>query len=61
MAKTVWAGVERDVNCLEVELAEALAMDNVIMFGVWLGAVEDIGHANAMMIAKEYDELLRGD
>lgn len=59
MVKTVWAGVEREVNCSEVELTEALAMDNPVMFGVWLGAVGEIGHAAGMALAKEYDEMLR--
>lgn len=61
MVKTVWAGVEREVNCSEVELAEALAMDNPIMFGCWLGMVEDTGHAAGMAWAKEYDKMLRGE
>jgi hypothetical protein len=59
MAKITWAGVEREVNCSEVELAEAMAMDNEIMFGCWLGLVNDEGHAAGMAWAKEYDKILR--
>ena len=53
MVKVEWAGRVISVECMEAELAEALAMDDVVMFGCWLGAVEEIGHEAAMMIAKD--------
>lgn len=56
MAKVVWAKVEREVKCSDAELAEIMAMDDVIAFGVWLAAVEEVGHVVAMMIASEYVE-----
>jgi len=51
-----WAGAEVDVDCSDAELAEMLAeaKDDRIFVGVWLGAVEQIGHESAMMIAREY-------
>mgnify|MGYP000898922750 CR=1 FL=1 len=59
MAKVIWAGTEREVNCTEAELAEVMAWDNVIMFGCWLGLVNDQGHAAGVEWAKEYDKILR--
>ena len=56
MAKVVWAKVEREVKCSDAELAEIMAMDDVIALGVWLAAVEEVGHVAAMMIASEYVE-----
>lgn len=61
MAKLVWAGVEREVKCSDAELAEVVAMDDVVMLGCWLGMVDEIGHEVAMMIAKEYCEELAGE
>jgi hypothetical protein len=59
MVKIIWADQVREVNCSEEELAEAMEMDNVIMFGCWLGVVEDEGHAAGMEWAAEYDKILR--
>ena len=59
MVKIIWAGVEREVNCSEEELAEVMSWDNEIMFGCWLGMVEDLGHAAGVEWAKEYDQILR--
>jgi len=56
MAKVVWAGVEREVKCSDAELAEIMAMDDAIALGVWLAAVEEVGHVAAMMIANDYVE-----
>jgi hypothetical protein len=53
MVKVMWAGVEREVKCSAEELAEALAMDCPVMFGSWLGDVEEVGHDAAMMIARD--------
>ena len=61
MVKLKWAGKMVSVNCTESELAEALAMDDEIMLGCWLGAVGEIGHEAAMMVAREYaEELMEG-
>lgn len=60
MTKLEWAGVERKVKCSEAELAEMLAEadgDDVFV-GVWLGAVEMIGHESAMVVARGYREEL---
>lgn len=59
MVKVKWGRNEIEVDCSEEELAEALAMDNEIMFGCWLGQVEEMGHAWAMEWAREYDAMLR--
>lgn len=63
MVKMEWAGVETDVDCSEAELAEMLAeaKDDRIFVGVWLGAVGQIGHGSAMMIAREYCDELMGE
>ena len=58
MVKVKWGKGEVDVNCSEEELAEALAWDNEIMFGCWLGLVDEVGHAEAVEVAKAYDEIL---
>jgi hypothetical protein len=51
MAKVVWAGTEREVNCTDAELAEVMSFDDPVILGSWLGDVEEIGHAAALAIA----------
>jgi hypothetical protein len=61
MVQVKWGSRMVEVNCSEEELAEALSMNDEIMFGCWLGHVEEIGHEEAMKWAREYDEILRGE
>jgi hypothetical protein len=51
--KTVYAEKTAYVN-------EALKLPNVIMFGCWLGTVEEKGHDYAMQWAWKYDAELSG-
>lgn len=58
MTKVEWAGRPVEVDCDESEADEAYSTLDRVEFGVWLGAVSEIGHKKAMRIAKEYGNSL---
>ena len=59
MAKLMCGGVEREIACSEEELAEAMKLEDDIMFNCWLGVVEERGHAEAMAWARKYSRMLK--
>lgn len=60
MANIKWAGNWKTVHAgKNAYVNEALRLPNVIMFGCWLGTVEEKGHDYAMKWAWKYDAELQ--
>jgi hypothetical protein len=59
VANVKWAKNWKTVYASKPSVNEALRLPNVIMFGCWLGAVEEKGHDYAMQWAWKYDAELR--
>ena len=61
MVNIKWGKTWGSISVKKNEIREALSLPNDLMFGVWLGEVQESNHENAMIAAWIYDSILRED